>query len=211
MEQKTFILQVDRMTSDEWFNDIDRMITTGDMLLFSGDSLSSKIIGFLTDSHYSHVGIVYQCPLTKQKYIWEIGNILDEELPIITRKGADSCDAHLIPMRTRIEKYEGNIMLRKLNKPIDQDVFTSIVAKMIGTPYNENFALSYNERFMTSIIHIAGNNTEGLICSELVHLTYIRLGVMSNSTVSRYSVPNDFADELSTKKPFSFSPCILIK
>ena len=183
----------------------NQRLQSGDLLLFDGDSWTSQLVKFFTSSCWSHIGIVYKCPKTKELYIWENGDISEASGPIITRKGCPRNSAHLVPLKNRLGAYEGLVYVRRLlkKKKINQNKFDRFVSDNLGNSYSWDLVASWNQRGGTSLLplsfledHTDGQN--GWICSQLVVLTYEHLGVMTLLQPSHTYMPVDFAGETIT-------------
>src|SRR3990167_5533108 len=89
-------------------------LKTGDLLFFEGEGYVSTLIKIFTNSHISHVGMIWRCPITDRIYIWETGDISDDCLPIITKKNSPINAAHLVPLEIKIKQKYKKIYTRRL-------------------------------------------------------------------------------------------------
>jgi len=54
-------------------------LKSGDLIIFQGNSITSKLIQFFTNSKYNHSALVYKCPVSKQLYLFETGILKEKE------------------------------------------------------------------------------------------------------------------------------------
>jgi hypothetical protein len=165
-------------------------LETGDLLLFDGGNKTSKIIKIFTNGVYSHVGMVWRCPVTKKLFVWENGKPPKSSYPIIAVKDSDHAGAHLIPLKKRFKMYSGTIFVKRLMKnKINTEEFDNryleFIKKNIGRPYRTDFIACWNQVTGMSLMHlpfIDQNKDDSLEwwCGELVLYTYKYLGVITD-------------------------------
>lgn len=189
-------------------------LKTGDLLIFQGAGPAAKNVQAWTLSEFSHVAIVYECPITKQLYSWEIGDIDKGSGPIITKENCSVDMAHMAPLEPKFFRGNrtGRVWVRRLknrqNKDVDHFTFTKFLAKYIGIEYDYNLVLHWVKRFRISLF-LDFNVLDDLslnvyeecwTCPTLVLKTYEALGVMKlNHQFYFPSVyPKDFV--LKTKR-----------
>lgn len=195
---------------------MSRPLKSGDLLLFDGDGMISQMIKFFTGSkegyvELSHAGIVFECPVTRQFYVWECGNQPRKAGPTVTRENSPHNAAHLSCLSTRLDGYSGIVYRRSLNGNIDNDRFARWISLNLGKPYSFDFIPGWNRRGGYSIISLPfldDDNEElndgGWMCSQLVAETYEHIGVFALDRPSRTIMPIDFWDSVPVRDGYTF-------
>ena len=177
------------------YSSIRNELRTGDIVLFSGKGAFSDIIKYATLSKWSHVGMILHIPEYDFLTVWEsttLNNIKDLESGM-PRKGVQ-----LVPLSDRIQKYSGDISVRKLQgADLPENSFRKLMElrkELRGKQYErskvELFKAAYDGPF--------GRNTEDLssvFCSELVAEAYQRLGLVTEGKPSNEYTPADFSEK----------------
>ena len=168
-------------------------LQTGDIVLFSGKGGISTGIKWMTDSKWSHVGMVINVPEWDFVLLWEsttLSSLRDLETGT-ARKGVQ-----LVPLSERIQSYNGEASVRHLTcqrTPQMANTLSALRKEVKGRPYEE---------YETELIKAAydgplGANTEDLrtlFCSELVAEAYQRMGILSEDPASNEYTPKDFSE-----------------
>ena len=92
-------------------NALKRDLKTGDIILFSGKSLISRMIRLFTFSRWSHIGLVIRDRRTDELLLWEAttDNIVDDyEL------GPRRRCVQLVKLEEKIRHYRGVVAVRHL-------------------------------------------------------------------------------------------------
>jgi len=177
------------------YSSIRHELKTGDLVLFSGKDTFSDIIKYSTFGKWSHVGMILYLPEYDFLTIWEsttLSNINDIESGL-PRKGVQ-----LVPLSDRVQKYSGNISVRKLQ---GADLAKNSLRKLMelrkelkGKRYERNkielFKSAYDGPF--------GQNSEdfsSIFCSELIAEAYQQLGLLTEEKPSNEYTPADFAEK----------------
>jgi hypothetical protein len=193
---------------------------TGDLLIFEGYFGIDKAIKFFTQSQYSHVGIVWQCPKTKKKYVWEIGQPSKREQPIIGKSGVPSNGAHLTPLAKKIKNYWGHIYVKRLycKQPLNLNKLTDFIAANLGKEYRSDFVGMWNRRYCSSILPIPFLTDEGdeWTCVELATKTYEHMGILTVSADTATLYAHDLVDEswnedITVNPGYAFGPLEVVR
>lgn len=91
-------------------------LENGDLLLFKGKNGGSKIVKTFTASDFTHVSIVWVCPITKKKYSWE-STTANNVLHITQPQKEIYAGTRLTPLLPKLKAYQGKVFVRKLKKP----------------------------------------------------------------------------------------------
>ncbi|MDG4596775.1 MAG: YiiX/YebB-like N1pC/P60 family cysteine hydrolase [Candidatus Contendobacter sp.] len=187
-------------------------LSTGDIVLFSGKGGISTGIKWATVSKWSHVGMILKLEEYDFITVWESTTLSSiEDLDTKTsRQGVQ-----LVPLSSRVEKYSGEISIRKLTGVVlAQDHVKALMAlrrEISGRPYEK----SKLELAKAAYDGPGGSNAEdlsSLFCSELVAEAYQRLGLLSDKKPSNEYTPADFSEKRDLKLiRGSLSKEILIK
>ena len=171
---------------------IRKWLNTGDLVLFQGDSLVSKVIRRVTNSPWSHVGMIMRLPEYDYLALYEstgVGAFAD------LVSGKIQKGVQLVPLSDRIRNYEGNVAIRQLKGILldakDRKALVDLRRELRGRPYERsaldllNAAHDYEGEKMKE-------DLSSLFCSELVAECYQRLGLLSEEKASDEYTPSDF-------------------
>lgn len=169
------------------YNDIAPNLQTGDVFLFRGKTLVSRMIDFMTDSTYSHAGMVFRGPDPSGKdtlFLWqsfepEGGVVLDHLEDFLARyttseRGSSFVVRHLTVVRTPL-------MLQDLN---------TFMAQAKGRPFPS---------FLIWFIHWVGGNlgiqggVKNFFCSQLIAQSYMSMGLFNKSPPATAYTPGRFS------------------
>lgn len=179
------------------YQKIRKKLKTGDIILFSGNSLVSNSIKLFSRSKWSHVAMVYKVDDGDIALCWEstsVGKIKDIEL------GKKTKGVQLVVLSDRIEQCLNDgyqLAIRQLNKEITDDMFSELKQfrhEIKGTPYEQDFI----ELIKSSWDGWLGENEEdlsSLFCSELVAAAYQKMDLLNDGLPSNEYVPKDFSTE----------------
>lgn len=121
---------------------IENQLKTGDILLFQGESGSSKLISFFTRSKFTHVSFVWKCPITFECYLFESDYTTGSKL--IVDEHCLGAGSHLVSLKEKLKYYKGNVYWRKLKNSNKKFNFSSSIqldkylADNIGREYPLN-------------------------------------------------------------------------
>lgn len=157
--------------------------------LFAGDEIISKGIRLITDSEWSHVGLILE-DQNKELYCFESTGSASQ---ILKKKMLPQVQIH--KWEDSVDSYDGRVAKRQFifsgENKVDPDKVTHMVKDLIGTPYERDLS--------TLISSIRRNNKEEsistLFCSELVAKVMMDLGYLSNQRVSDNYLPKDFSSK----------------
>lgn len=192
-------------------NDYD----TGDILLFSDKTyIPSRIIEYVTDSKYSHTGIIlrdptYINPDLKGLYILEstgCSNIMDAEDKKI------KFGVQIRKFEPVYETYDGAIMWRRLH--IDRDEkFCQTIKDIHDVIHNKPYDINPKD-WVESLFDIKLGNvqvTSRFFCSALVTYIYDKLGLVDKGTPWTIIRPKDLGTENIQTNRIKIINCILDK
>ena len=86
-------------------------LKTGDLVLFSGKGAFSDIIKYGTLSKWSHIGMILRIPEYDFLTVWESTTLSDV---VDLESGTPRKGVQLVPLSDRVQKYSGDISVRKL-------------------------------------------------------------------------------------------------
>lgn len=143
-------------------------IKTGDLILFSGNSLISLIIRGFTFSKFSHVGVVYK--------------IEDEDLLLMmesTSINKGFKGVQVVELSRRILTYSGKTYWRPLNKSLSPEM------KEKFSLFRKNLLWVKYEKSIVDLILSAlgasrrnGTKLSSVFCSELIISLFQEIGLM---------------------------------
>lgn len=178
----------------------ERNIETGDILIFSGKGNNSKYVKLFQWSQVTHVAMAWICPITKDVYCWEIGNISCNSYGVISKQGAIPSFSRLYNLRLKLQnsKYT-KVWIRKLrNHSIDHKELTNFIIKNLGLHYNYNVVYPWMERVQFpnwSIISFYEHFKpldKKFTCSELIRYTLEHFGFKCKAFKHEGFYPKDF-------------------
>jgi hypothetical protein len=110
--------------------------------------------------------------------------------------GVTKNGVQLVPLKPRVDTYKGSVYIRRLNKPLTDDMIQALWKfrkKVRNRPYEKN----YVELVKSAYDGPFGDNVEALnsiFCSELVAASYQAKGVglLTRSIPSNEYTPADF-------------------
>ncbi len=157
------------------YNEIRKILDTGDMVLFSGKGPISNMIKVMTRSKWSHVGMVIKIKEWDMVLLWEsttLSSIKDLQSGTI-RQGIQ-----LVPLSERIKAYKGKIGIRLLNvyRTASMKANLSLLRREIaGRPYEEDKI----ELFKSVYKYYPGaEDLSSLFCSESFAEGYQRMNLL---------------------------------
>lgn len=180
------------------YDDVRNNIKTGDIILFSGKGGISHGIKLVTNSKWSHVGMVLRLPDSKAVFLWESTTLsnLKDAIDGVAKRGVQ-----LVLLSDRLRTYSGEVSVRHLeNHEISNDEYMKLMRlreEVRNRPYEEDkielIKAAYDGPF--------GRNEEdlsSLFCSELVAEAYQRVGLLRDENhgglPSNEYTPKDFSD-----------------
>ena len=174
------------------YEDIRHELGTGDLVLFRGATVFSRLIQRATRSTWSHVAMVIRLPEYDYLALYEscgLGGLPD------MMSGEPRRGVQLVPLSQRVRAYSGAIAVRRLEGvtlgQAERGALMALRRELRGRTY---------ERSVTSLVRaaydgLAGTNAEdlsSLFCSELVAEAYQRLGLLGAGVPSSEYTPGDF-------------------
>jgi len=164
------------------YADVREKIAVGDVIAFSGNGAFSELIQSVTQSPYSHVGVILN------SYFSNDVNLI--QIIESTSLGKGKAGVKINRMSDHINNYDGNIywlpLKRAVRHNLDLGVFMSFLLKQVGKPYDMPQALG-------SAIDVIMDNREDLdklFCSELVTAAFEKVGMLENINASEQT-PSD--------------------
>ena len=161
-------------------SEIQGEFKTGDLVFFSGENFSSKFIRCVTNSPWSHVGLVVM--RGNIPFLWECdrGNGMGE-------------GARLIPLKNKFLSYKIGAFA-KLSTPIN----TEELDQFIRSHMNVNLQTSIHPYIISLFSggrcpeNALGVTPNAWYCSELVAKTYQALGIIPENVCCTLVTPKDF-------------------
>lgn len=188
---------------------------TGDILLFSDKTfLPSRIIEYVTDSKYSHAGIILKNPIyinpsLKGLYLFESTGLTD--IVDIEDKKLKT-GVQIRPLEDVFKEYNGAIFWRKLGVIRDQN-FNKIIKKVHDEVHNKPYDTNPKE-WVESLFNIQIGDvqlTSRFFCSAMVTYVYEQLGLVDKNTPWSIVRPKDLGTENESTNRIKFINCILDK
>jgi len=159
-------------------------LQTGDIILFSGNSMVSGAIKLFSRSEWSHVAMVVKDPISDIVYCWESTSLVD-----------DKDGVQISVLSKRIKEYDGYVAFRHLKGRRTKATLSALGAfrkAMKGRKYET----SKVELFKSAWDGWGGENKEDLstvFCSELIAEAYQEMNILTENKPSNEFTPDDFA------------------
>jgi len=175
--------------------EITGLVTTGDIVLFSGRGFISRLLQFCQWSRWSHVGMVVRLPQFHHPLLWEATS-LDFKGDVLLDKPVKG--VRLVELGGAISSCSGRVTIRHLHGINFNDMqhlaLADLQQKLSGLPYER----SKRQLFKAWFDWFGRRNTEDLtsvFCSELVAEAYQTLGLLDETKPSNEYVPADFSEK----------------
>ncbi len=195
------------------YSDVKESLKTGDLIMFHGVELSSKIIEIIEWSFWSHVGMVIlpeDIGLSgKEPLIWEATASGDGIVDVIDNRPKES-GVMLISLAERIgvdvsKQYDTHFKIKYINRSLTKDELVKL-KEFIDCAHDKTFPddselLKFYIEGRTFNKPMPGNMA---FCSQLIAETLMALDLLSTKYVSNGYCPNDFNEDvdLPILKPF---------
>lgn len=167
-------------------------LDTGDLVLFSGRTLSARLVQGFTGSYWSHVGLVVRPP-GEEPLLWE--STRASCLPDL-RLGQPLDGVQLVPLANKIASYPGEVAVRRL---LDAGAgfgryqrIRPLMWHWHARPYS-NFVAKKLQAWWRG--QEAAHWRHGGFCSEFVAEVYKHLRLLPPQLPSMDFVPRDFGPE----------------
>jgi hypothetical protein len=143
---------------------------SGDLLLCSRFGISNMMTQIISNSHWTHVGLVFV--YDHRPYVWDI----------------DIYNARLIPLLGFLEIYHGTVAVRSLSgtTPIHNAKFLRYIKTHWNSPYSFDFWLhGYNRIFTTLTLPLTppieekSSSKTNFFCCTMTAATLLHLEVMT--------------------------------
>lgn len=168
-------------------------LNTGDILFFSGNGPISNIIKLMSNSPWSHVGLLVKSDDLDILLVWEattLSNVPDlSEGRIIS--GVQTVDAS-----SRINMFDGSVSVRRFGGFVDSTMIGKLKdfrLELKGKPYE-----SSRWELIKSLVDFgfSKENTEdfsSIFCSEMLAEAFERMGILDGKMPANEYVPRDFS------------------
>ena len=171
---------------DANYNDVRDNFDTGDIVLFSGNCLISRVIQRFSKSIWSHVGVVYKDRALDVVHIMEA-----------TGLGGGYNGIRFTPLRQRVAEYlaqnKGTIVVNTYEAERDYEAFAMLRRELDGVAYEKNLS-----QLVFAAIDIPGIDFENesdlssVFCSEMAAHIWQGVDWLSNELPPDEFTPGDF-------------------
>lgn len=166
-------------------------LKTGDIVLFSGRSVSARIVQLVTGSPWSHVGIVVRSDEVPHRLLlWEstrLSKVND------IRRGCPADGVQLVCLAERLSSYNGVVAFRRLADTPSRAHLSKLsewIGQWHGKPYR-----NYVAQFLRGLWVRGGLAFgRGGFCSELVAEVYRRWHILPSQRPAHHYIPRHFCD-----------------
>jgi hypothetical protein len=180
-------------------------LKTGDVLIFSGFGLDSRMVKFFTTSCFSHVGVVVYIQdeslisneLRDKDHLYLFHSTLDsynKDVPDVI-SGKTKGGVQLNSLGKVMEWYKGRIILRRQSKRIQigEDALKSIILEHVNKPYENGVSELLNSVYRGRCAPICNSDNNAFFCSELAVTFYKEVGILPRNIQPYKYIPSDFA------------------
>lgn len=179
-------------------------LDTGDIILMRGIGSNSRFALKVIGEPFSHICVVFKCPITGQKYVYETGPPQPNTGNIIVRKGGSKFRTHLMTLDSKLRWTDAFFACHRvfIKDPVTgqkrrpnfdqyQKFIWQWIADDLGRSYDYNHAQRMNERFGITkislpIIDAIIDDPNSSCCPANVLQVLVMLGILE--------VNKEFAD-----------------
>ena len=182
-------------------HEFQRNAVTGDILLFSGDNVWSRVIGLFTESDWTHVTFVIRNQYDGLLYVLEsVSHGNDMLMNHLNPPGVPFVSGvRVVCALEKISSYKGKMCLWKhwQGPSIDsRDVISLVHGKFRDVPYEKNKIEALRSSFDMIGMSNRHESLGSLFCSELIARVFMDLGYLDPSRKpSNAYTPGDFEDD----------------
>jgi hypothetical protein len=187
------------MTVTPWesiaYEALEPRLRTGDVFLFHGASLRSKVIEDATLSEFSHVGMIVRPDPGKSPLLWHTDpRPITEDLDDGQRHGGaqlnDLSEAMAIMTDPRFGDTPFARQLVVERSPGFEDAALQSIAAMDGTAFPS--LLKIVQEWVLGHLHVATSGRH-MYCAEVLATTYQHMGLLPAEPPPNAYAPNDFS------------------
>lgn len=189
------------------YEDVVKNINTGDLILFAGKDIDSKIIKKFIKTKWCHIGVAIKIPDWDIILLWEYSPTatLSDSLHGIKRRGVQ-----IVPLERRLHEYNGEFSIRHLkevdieDEPLLKKTFVNY-KKEVHHRYRDHgmvngwkFRIEFAIDAIKSIFMKKSTNKKAINCAHMVAELYQRMGLLDKPPKGKNSwefTPKDFTDE----------------
>lgn len=183
------------------YTSVKDSLKTGDLVLFHGVQVTSKLIELIEWSFWSHVGMVVlpkDIGLSgEEPLFWESTSSGDGLIDFLSGKPKES-GPMLVSLGERIrvdlnQQYDTHFKVKYLNRPLDLSEFIKLEAFMKQT-HKRGFPTAENtlKYYIEGRAYNKPSPMTEVFCSELIAETFVELGFFSSNYVANGYCPDDF-------------------
>tara|TARA_R110000744_G_scaffold285481_1_gene396846 strand:- start:29 stop:598 length:570 start_codon:yes stop_codon:yes gene_type:complete len=157
-------------------------LKTGDIILFSGKCFVSRVIKFVTNSPWSHIGMIVNNP--------------EHDTPMLYESSHDH-GVRLTPFNEYRRAFVGDMALRRLKHDLsDKEHYRLRIFKnqVRGTPFEAN-AVQMLASVPAWWFLSSREDLSSMFCSELVAQCYKEIGLLGQDRASNKYTPAAFSAE----------------
>ncbi|MFO0793341.1 MAG: YiiX/YebB-like N1pC/P60 family cysteine hydrolase [Candidatus Brocadiaceae bacterium] len=168
------------------YEDIKKEIKAGDILFCSGKYIFSKVIRYLSDSLFTHVGIVFP---------WQ-DQIMVLESEVLIGVRVVTLSNYLKNYNNTNRPYKGDLYLGRHNATVDQKRALSLV-KHASTMLSRKYDTMELAQIVLRLIAKTGKHKENdaYICSDFVTACFEQIGVQFSKDEKGFIFPEHIASD----------------
>lgn len=175
------------------YDTIRDQLKTGDLVLFSGEGLLSKIVKVATNSKWSHIGLIIYDEAFDMLTVWE-STTLSNTKDMISNQFVRG--VQITPLSNRLLNYKGEMAVRILRNRVTapyQKKLAKLRRELRGRDYEHNkldlLLAAYDGPF-----GFAKEDLSSVFCSELVAAAYMAMDLLlTGATSASEYTPADFS------------------
>ncbi|BBE29925.1 hypothetical protein OSSY52_00660 [Tepiditoga spiralis] len=181
------------------YNEVKKIMETGDLILFSGQYEMSKLVEKLEECPWSHVAMVVKFDEISEPFLWESTSLtnLKDVLFDDHKKGPK-----LVELYKRLKSYGNDVTpykppiysFRKLNLKRTSEMLDDLYKlfyNVYGIPNPGELKMIW-EVFEGKIFNLPSKK-DNYTCSELIAESYIKMGLLGTKKVINSYMPKDFS------------------
>jgi len=189
------------------YSELAATAKTGDIVLFEGVSLFSKLVRIFTGSRFSHIGMIYRHP---EALLFFQATTLKTVRDVL-KNGEKHEGVQLGPLKQVLDTYgnhkKGALHYRKFEVEVtdeQESAFKAYIDEVDGRPITSTPELFKEYLIEGRFLH-HGTNHHYYFCSELVAESCMAMGFLPKRPISNSYSPRAFSDNAKKKLPWQSS------
>lgn len=203
-----------------YVDEVCDIVRSGDIVLFSGASMTSLFVTTFCASQYSHIGIVYRPPGEEPMLFESIKSDDDGSPNVDVRTGKHRVGVRLVNLRMLLDSFRGHaVAVRTLVSPASMNIADTLsehMTQVLAQCIEKYGYLPYEHRWFNFVvarynfIRLSIEHPDALFCSELVARCYQEAGLLPRWRSTVQYLPDDFSQVGDVHLTYPLSPSVVL-